>query len=277
MKISSDFPLDLRDERISGELKGFVPYGHVSLYDSKGYLSDKYEDMITQVGHENFDNLVNSLPEVLKKGVSSAYEKLTNDRSYQDARNLEEDVRYFLELRDLEKRLAKKENEVVSSFGRSLHVDSDLMAEAESKYLGTQEYRERFKKAVESDPLLYSRLERVRYELGTDIVNMAGAREILYGNLYSLPDSPLGKKELVRELVKEGMVFQAGEYPTIRKELPPPIIPVEKEKKEHPHLKKIFAIGAALTITGTGITALAGQLAKNDAGYYHRQKVCLFI
>lgn len=249
------------------EIRG-VAYGHASVHGASA--GDIYDQAMLQRHETDFYSQAAMLPLELRQGVLSAHEELSSRNDYKGVRNLEYNVSSYLELSDMEKSLARKEKEIVKAFGRTLPVDSDLREGAENEYIGTQEYRECFKRAIESDPFLRSKIEMVGRELGTDVLGMIGTSEILYDNLRSFPGSPLSKRELVRELAKEGMVLQAGEYPVRHKRGIGDYVPVDRGEKEHIGRRRIFAVGVAALSLGAVGAAVHGQAVHNDAGYHFK-------
>ncbi len=251
----------------------YTPAGHVSLPVKIGH--DVYRQAMLQM-HDSFDGMVEKLPKELRNGVREAYNELDErsrkNRVYEkDLKTLERNVGYYLEAEELENRLIEKEKKLCGNFTRGMPLDYEAEAEAHGNYAGTQDYREKFKKAVESDSLLYQRLEKMNRELGFNSNGVGLAKEVLYTNLSLSPSAPLDRKSLVREILGKGAIFQSGEFP-VKHKRGTDIVPVEEEKEEHPNLKKYFAIGtAAISIGTVAGVAIHGQVVHRDAGYHFKQ------
>ncbi len=277
-KMKTDLkPLDAGDEPNSRDLSiqsGLAPGGHVSLYDIKGQIPDKYIQTMTQ-RHDNFSYLTYQLPEYMRDKVVSAYKsfkkqvKERNKVYEKDIKNLENIIAYYIEFIDLEDKLIEKEEQVCGKFNS---VRDDKLREwIKGNYTGSLEYRKRFKEAVESDSILYSRLEKVNSDFGFTSNDIGVAIEALYTNLSMAPEAPLSKEDFIKEVLKEGMVLQTGEFPVIHKRKELPVIPVKKEKEEeHPLRKKLFALGITVSTISVGTVAVIGQTIENDWSHYFK-------
>lgn len=268
-------PRDEPDLQDLGIHPGFSPRGDISIQPKLGYTSDTYvQTMLQRFEPSGFDSLVEMLPEDMRGGVVLAYRQFEKSSRKEDMLSLGNNIQYYLEFTDLEKDLEKKERQVVESFGKTLSVDADIRAWAEDHYLGTQDYREKFKQVVESDEALYSRLKEVNSKFGFNSNDVPAAIGVIETNLLMCPASPYREKELIKEVLKDGMVLQTGEFPTIKKREIPILVPTEKEKEWHPGLKKLIAIGAGIsTITVAAGAMIHGQVAHDDTLYHFKQGI----